>query len=152
MWSIFALLWFQRNLILLFSRYKTLCKTQKNMWIPFILLGPCLLGKWRLVDCFHCEFRVSAQIMVLDYCIAKCKKFSGHFFLWFKIFVLITTLVTWKKKNSSQVYLKDFVHRCRTKNSKMHILHVFFKDCVIELELPSLKRDFFEIFFWKFCW
>ena len=78
--------------ILLFSRYKTLCKTQKNTWIPFILLGSCLLDKWCLVDCFHCEFRVSPQIMVLDYCIAKCKKFSGHFFLWFKIFALITTL------------------------------------------------------------
>ena len=55
-----------------------------------------------LVDCFHREFRVSTQIMVHDYCIVKCKKFSacGRFlmalcaiFLCFKVFMLIGTLL-----------------------------------------------------------
>ena len=39
-----------------------------------------------VVDCFHCKFRVFIQIMVRDYCIAKCKKLfacKGDF-LWFK--------------------------------------------------------------------
>ena len=39
---------------------------KKYTRIPFMLL----------VDCFHREFKVSTQIMVHDYCIAKCKKSS----------------------------------------------------------------------------
>ena len=34
------------------------------------------LNEWYLVDCFHPEYRVSSQIMVCSYCIAKCKNFS----------------------------------------------------------------------------
>ena len=45
---------------------------KKYTWIPFILLGSCLC----LVECVHLEFRVSTQIMVCNYCIVKCKKFS----------------------------------------------------------------------------
>ena len=36
----------------------------------------CKDNDWCLVDCFHCEFRISTQIMVHDYSIAKCKTFS----------------------------------------------------------------------------
>ena len=36
----------------------------------------CKVNKWCLAGCFHREFRVSTQITVRDYCIAKCKKFS----------------------------------------------------------------------------
>ena len=126
MQSIFALLRFQRNLIL-FLRYKTLCKTEKTMWISFILLESCLLvNEWCLVDCFHREFRVSTQIMVRDYCIAKCKKFSfcggllmvlQAIFLWFKIFALVTILQEYGKLKvwiPPQVYFKDFIHKYRT--------------------------------------
>ena len=35
----------------------------------------CKVNKGYLVDCFHREFRVSAQIMARNYCIEKCKKF-----------------------------------------------------------------------------
>ena len=35
----------------------------------------CKVNEWCLVDCFHCNFRVSIQIMVCYYCITKCKKF-----------------------------------------------------------------------------
>ena len=66
----------QRNLILLFLRYKTSCKTRKNTWIPFILLESCLYGKWMVFSCLHCKFRVSTQIIRQDYCITKSKKFS----------------------------------------------------------------------------
>ena len=53
--------------------------------------------EWCLVDCFHPEFRVFTQIMVCDYCIAKCKMFSAcggllmalwAILLQFKIFML----------------------------------------------------------------
>ena len=37
----------------------------------------CKLNEWCIVNCFHCKFRVSTQIMVCDYCITKCKKFSA---------------------------------------------------------------------------
>ena len=37
----------------------------------------CKINEWFLVDCFHCEFRMSTQIIVCDYCITKCKKFSA---------------------------------------------------------------------------
>ena len=37
----------------------------------------CKVNEWSLVDCFHREFKVSTQIMVRDYCIAKCKRFSA---------------------------------------------------------------------------
>ena len=47
----------------------------------------CEVNEWCLVDCFHCEFRVSTQMMVRDYCIAKCKNFSR-----FKTFKLIWTM------------------------------------------------------------
>ena len=37
----------------------------------------CKVNGWCLVDCVHREFKVFIQIMVCDYCIAKCKKFSA---------------------------------------------------------------------------
>ena len=49
----------------------------------------CKANEWCLVGCFYREIRVSTQIMVCDYCIAKRKVFrlrrtcndpSGHFF------------------------------------------------------------------------
>ena len=67
-----------RNLILLFSRYKTLCKTQKNI-CEFHLYSwdhVCKVNKRFSVYCFHHEFKVSTQ-MVHDYCIAEWKKFSA---------------------------------------------------------------------------
>ena len=58
----------QTNFILLFLRYNTLCKTRKNTrefhlhcWDDV-----CKVNEWCLVDCFHCEVRVSTQIMVHD--------------------------------------------------------------------------------------
>ena len=37
----------------------------------------CNVNEWCLVDCFHCKLRVSTQVMVHNYLIAKCKKFSA---------------------------------------------------------------------------
>ena len=81
--------------------------TKKLTWIPFVLLESCLKEKW-INGCFHREFRVSTQKMVHDYCIAKCNEFSAssgingpfngpssRFFLRFKIFKLIRTLLPW---------------------------------------------------------
>ena len=42
-----------------------------------------------LIHCFHREFRVSTEIMVRDYCMAKCKKNISRF----KIFTLIRILI-----------------------------------------------------------
>ena len=97
------IMWCQRNLILLFLQYKTLCKTQKNTCEFRIYCWDhvCKANEWYLVDCFHHKFRVSTQVMVCDYCIMKCKKFSTcsrlliafwDIFLWLKIFMLIWTL------------------------------------------------------------
>ena len=36
----------------------------------------CKVNEWCFVDSFHHEFSVSTQIMVRDYCLAKCKRFS----------------------------------------------------------------------------
>ena len=49
----------------------------------------CKVNEWCLVDYFHLKFSVSTQIMVRNYCIAKCRVFRmwrafngplGHFF------------------------------------------------------------------------
>ena len=95
-----------KEIILLSSRYKTLCKTRKNTreFHLYCCDHVCKVNEWYSVHCFHREFRVSTRIIVRDYCIAKCKKFpvcgfyfpsvpSGHFFSWFKIFTLIRTLI-----------------------------------------------------------
>ena len=83
--SFFPLLQCQKNLILLFLRYKTLYRTHTHTHThtqnirEFHLYcwdHVCKVNGWCLVDCFHCGFKVSIQIMVRDYCIAKCKKFS----------------------------------------------------------------------------
>ena len=37
----------------------------------------CKVNEWCLVVCLHREFRVSTQIMVRDYCIAKYKTFTA---------------------------------------------------------------------------
>ena len=51
-------------------------KKKKHRWIPFMLLG-CLLGKWIVLSwLFLSQLKNSAQIMVHDYCIEKCEKFS----------------------------------------------------------------------------
>ena len=62
----------------------------------------CKVNEWCLVNCFHSKFRVSMQIIVRNYCIAKCKRLSvcswilmnlrGIFFSWFKLFMLIQTM------------------------------------------------------------
>ena len=77
--SIFPLSRCQRNLILLFSRYKTLCKTRKNTREFYLCCWDhvCKVNEWCLVDCFHREFKVPSQIMVRDYFIAKYKMFSA---------------------------------------------------------------------------
>ena len=97
MWSIFPLLWYQRNLILLFLRYKTLCKTRKNTreFHFYYWDHVSKVNEWCLVDWF---------IMLRDYCIAKCKTFSACggllmallaiFFSQFKIFTLTRTLIS----------------------------------------------------------
>ena len=78
--SIFPLSRCQRNLILLFSRYKTLCKTRKNTREFHLYCWDHVrkLNEWCSVDCFYREFRFFNQIMVRDYCIVKCKKFSAR--------------------------------------------------------------------------
>ena len=57
MQSIFPILQCQRNLILLYLGYKTLCETQKRHVNYIILLGSCKWcwdqGEWCLVDPFH---------------------------------------------------------------------------------------------------
>ena len=85
-----------------------ICAKHKRNTCEFYLYGwdhVCKVNEWCLVDCFHCKLRVSTQIMVSDYCIAKQKKVfylwlafngpSGHFFFFwqFKIFRLLQTLV-----------------------------------------------------------
>ena len=61
----------------------------------------CEVNEWCLIDCFHRKFTAPNQIMVHDYCIAKCKKLSAYggylmaprdIFSQFKIFTLIRTL------------------------------------------------------------
>ena len=70
---------YQINLILLNSLYKILCKTRKNALEFHLYCWDHVrkVNEWCLVDCFCCEFRVFTQVMVRDYCIAKCKKFSA---------------------------------------------------------------------------
>ena len=52
-------------------------KHKKNLWIPFILLESCLLGKWMVFSgLLSSQIRVSTQIMLCNYCTAKCKVFS----------------------------------------------------------------------------
>ena len=118
----FSLSWFQRSLILLFLRSKTLCNRACELHL-YCWDHVSQVNEWCLVDCFHRKFRVSTQTMVCDYCIAKCKMFSAcsvllmalqAIFLWFKIFSLIKTLEYDKKKNPSQVYFADFICRYRT--------------------------------------
>ena len=75
--SVFPLSQCQRNLILLFSRYKPLCESRKNIWTQ---LRSCFkVNEWCLVDCFHREFRVSTQITSKYAIIASQnkKKFSA---------------------------------------------------------------------------
>ena len=64
--SIFPLSQCQRNVILLFLRYKTLCKTRKNTCEFHLYCWDhvCKVNKWCFVDCF------------VDFCIGKCKTFS----------------------------------------------------------------------------
>ena len=55
---------------------RNLCKTRKNTR-EFHLSSwdhVCKINEWCLADCFHRELRVSIQIMICDYCIAKCNK------------------------------------------------------------------------------
>ena len=75
---IYSLLRCQRNLILQFSRYKTLYKTWKNKYEFYLHCWDhvCKANEWRSFDCFHHKFRVSTKTMVCDYCITKCKKCS----------------------------------------------------------------------------
>ena len=74
MQSIFALSQFQKNLILLFTdtklgaKHKKTCEFHLCYWDHV-----CQVNEWCLVDCFHCEFKVSTQIIVCNYCTAKCK-------------------------------------------------------------------------------
>ena len=89
---------------------------KKHMWITFILMGWCKVNEWCLVDCFHCIFRVSTQIMVHDYCSMKCKKFSACarplmapgaiFFSQFKKFMLFQhlSILTMNNINSNLNY------------------------------------------------
>ena len=76
--SIFSLRQCQRNLVLLFSRYKTLSKTQINTRVFHLYCWNhvCKVIYWSLVDCFRREYRVSTQIKVRDCCMAICKSFS----------------------------------------------------------------------------
>ena len=54
---------------------KTLCKPPENTHEFHLYCWNyiCRVHEWCLVDCFHCEFRFSTQIMVYNYCIAKYK-------------------------------------------------------------------------------
>ena len=69
MHSIFPLLRCQRNLK----------KTWKNTCAFHLYCSDHVrkVNEWCLVDCFHSRCRVLTQIMVHNYCIAKCKKFSA---------------------------------------------------------------------------
>ena len=57
------------SIILLLSQYKT---CEFHCWDHV-----CKVNEWCLVDCFFCKFSISTQIMVCDYCSAKCKKFAA---------------------------------------------------------------------------
>ena len=156
---------FPRNLILIFSRYKMSCITQKITWIPFTLLPSCFLGKWKVFSwLLPSRVIVSTQIMVRDYWIAKCINFSAcvgllmalqtNFFLWLKIFSLITTVQEYgklKKIIPWQEYFKDFVHIYKTDVQNANFFQVFFKDSVDSSQLTNVKMDFFEVVFPNFC-
>ena len=60
----FPLLWCQRNLILLFSRYKTLYITRENTRELHLYCWDhvCKVNEWCSVDCFHREFRVMQSL------------------------------------------------------------------------------------------
>ena len=113
----------RRNLVLLFLRYKTLCKTRKNAREFYLYCWDhvCKVNEWYLIDCFHREFRVSTQIMVHIYCIARFKEFYTPervlmafraIFLWFRnctlIWILLlvrsdmTKFYPWNTKNTDR--------------------------------------------------
>ena len=50
----------KENLILLFSQYKTLCKTRKNTreFHLYCWDHSCKVKELCLIDCFHHEFRI----------------------------------------------------------------------------------------------
>ena len=78
MQSTFPLSRCQRNFILLFLRHKTLCKTWQNTrkFNLYCWDHVCKVNEWCLMNCFHCKFSISTQIMVRDYGNAECKKLS----------------------------------------------------------------------------
>ena len=63
---IFPLSQCQRNFMLLFSQYKTLCKTQKNTREFHLYCDDhvCKINEWCLFGCFHHKFRVSTQFIM----------------------------------------------------------------------------------------
>ena len=122
----------KENLILLFSQYKTLCKTWKNT-LEYHLYCWCLVCKvnwWCLIDCFHRQFRISTQIMVFDHCKGLLMTFWANF-LWFKIFTLISI---------SRMFV--FI-----KYSKSELVTF----CVAESVFSVLKKFVFDFFDRKIC-
>ena len=154
MQSIFRLSWYERNLIVLFLWYKTLCKTQKKT-LEFHLYCRDYVYKanrWCLVDCFHGEFGVSTQIKVSNYCISKCKMFSTcdgllvalwAIFLRFKIFTSIRTLAC--KSNNMQTW---FFMLCqhRTSTLLVHCLGNF-----LSVRPVDERRRHLEVIFYSRC-
>ena len=87
---IFPLSQCQRNLILPFYQ---LC-TKHEITFEFHLYywdHVCKVNEWCLVDYFHCEFRVSTEIMAYD-CCTKCRMLSAHSEL------IWTIILTWSIK------------------------------------------------------
>ena len=63
------------------------------------------------------------------------------------------SMVNWKKMISSQVNFKDFGYRYKSflKCKCFWLLQDFSRILLIDSELPTLKIDFFEVIFQKFC-
>lgn len=74
----FSIITMPKKYLFCFCDNKTLCKTHKKTH-EFHLFHKDHVYKVNecLCDCFHCNFGVSTQITVHNYCIAKYKNFSA---------------------------------------------------------------------------
>ena len=130
--SFFPLLRYQRNLILPFSWYKTLCKTWKNLHEFHLYYWDhvCKVNQWCLVDCFYHKFRVSTKKIVCDYCIAKCKKFStcwGYLMALWVIFFAIQYMCINSNPVNTLLYDQEYDTLCPDLNIlSIEYLKIFF--------------------------
>ena len=130
--SFFPLL--QRNLILPFSWYKTLCKTWKNLHEFHLYCWDHVrkVNQWCLVECFYHKIRVSTKKIVCDYYITKCKMFStcgGYLMALWVIFFVIQYIYVNSNPVNALLYDQEYDILCPDLNillSSIEYLKIFF--------------------------